>query len=75
MLETTFGISVMEPWEKAVFLTFVTLLTLLIAAWLYQVLPNQLFHVQHRVAYYLFGHSSGNEHVLHWGDTMSVRDL
>jgi len=86
MLETTFGVSVMEPWEKAVFcecsrapaslvfavasptdsrriyaVSLLTVLTLFVIIWLFHLLPTQLSHLQHRLAYYLFGHASGDE--------------
>ncbi|KAG2074162.1 hypothetical protein BDR04DRAFT_195008 [Suillus decipiens] len=61
MLETTFGISVLEPWEKLVLAIVMTLLTVLfITGCARYLIPQQFVAAQHRLSYYLWGDVGGH---------------
>ncbi|KAH7919520.1 hypothetical protein BV22DRAFT_1022881 [Leucogyrophana mollusca] len=75
MLETTFGISVMEPWEKLVFFTILSLLTLLFFTGLYRFLPQSLIDFQRRLSYYLWGHQTDERALRHWMDASAIKEL
>ncbi|KAH7915646.1 hypothetical protein BJ138DRAFT_997567 [Hygrophoropsis aurantiaca] len=75
MLETTFGISVMEPWEKLVFFTLLSFLTVLFFTGLYRFLPQSLVQFQRRLSYYLWGHQTDERAIRHWMDTSGLKEL
>ncbi|KAI9066154.1 hypothetical protein FKP32DRAFT_1538490, partial [Trametes sanguinea] len=54
-LEVTFALSMLEPWEKILIMLvlYATSLLLTVGAFLY--LPQHLYFLQSRAAYYLFG--------------------
>ncbi|KAI0367257.1 hypothetical protein BV20DRAFT_970650 [Pilatotrama ljubarskyi] len=54
-VEVTFALSMLEPWEKflVMFVMYATMILLTTACFLY--LPQRLFALQERAAYYLFG--------------------
>ncbi|KAA1477802.1 hypothetical protein DENSPDRAFT_845018 [Dentipellis sp. KUC8613] len=53
--ETTFGLSVFEPWEKILFMIIFMTITTLIATAFVKFLPAQLVGMYHRTLYYLLG--------------------
>ncbi|ETW75459.1 hypothetical protein HETIRDRAFT_331489 [Heterobasidion irregulare TC 32-1] len=53
--ETTFGASVLEPWEKTLFYTVLALVSTLFWAWVYKYLPHQLMSMALRARYYVSG--------------------
>ncbi|TFY50201.1 hypothetical protein EVG20_g11660 [Dentipellis fragilis] len=53
--ETTFGLSVFEPWEKILFMIIFMTITTLIATAFVKILPAQLVSMYHRTLYYLLG--------------------
>ncbi|THH16311.1 hypothetical protein EW146_g4310 [Bondarzewia mesenterica] len=57
-LEVTFGVSVLEPWEKILYITVLTVLSSLFGIWIYKYLPHQLSTTYARARYYV----SGQEH-------------
>ncbi|OJA18886.1 hypothetical protein AZE42_06284 [Rhizopogon vesiculosus] len=61
VIETTLAISVLEPWEKVVFLIVLSLLALLLATGCVRFLPLQFVGMRYRLAYYLWG-NEGNMH-------------
>ncbi|KIP01627.1 hypothetical protein PHLGIDRAFT_80310 [Phlebiopsis gigantea 11061_1 CR5-6] len=54
-LETTTGLSLLEPWEKVLILAIFYFLLLLLITGVYKLLPGQLEAVQYRMVYYFFG--------------------
>ncbi|KAK7689580.1 hypothetical protein QCA50_007372 [Cerrena zonata] len=55
-LETTFGLSLLEPWEKILVLVIIYLIVTLMLAGLYEFIPQQITPLYNRLLYYLFGH-------------------
>ncbi|KAI0367258.1 hypothetical protein BV20DRAFT_950525 [Pilatotrama ljubarskyi] len=53
-IETTIGLSLLEPWEKILVLTIIYLLLTLVLTGLYK-LPQQATLVHRRLLYYFFG--------------------
>ncbi|EGN98946.1 hypothetical protein SERLA73DRAFT_181689 [Serpula lacrymans var. lacrymans S7.3] len=75
-IEATFGISMLEPWEKFFYLTVVFLLAILVFTGLYQYLPQHLIDMQRRVTYYLWGGSESEERLLqHLWDATTKTEL
>ncbi|EMD32458.1 hypothetical protein CERSUDRAFT_118793 [Gelatoporia subvermispora B] len=54
-LEATFGLSLLEPWEKVLMLTIICTLLTLVLTGLYTFLPQYAALLQRRTAYYLLG--------------------
>lgn len=57
-VETTMGLSVLEPWEKVMILLIFYLLLTITATGVYRFLPQQLDVLHQRMAYYFFGHEA-----------------
>ncbi|KAI0828543.1 hypothetical protein BC628DRAFT_1363185 [Trametes gibbosa] len=57
-IETTWGLSVLEPWEKLLVLAIFYLLTTLVFTGVYKLLPQQGPLVYARMLYYVFGHET-----------------
>ncbi|KIY69540.1 hypothetical protein CYLTODRAFT_334296, partial [Cylindrobasidium torrendii FP15055 ss-10] len=51
-LETTFGMSVLEPWERFLVLGVLIILAALLATYI----PSQLARASARMVYYIYGH-------------------
>ncbi|XP_006457474.1 hypothetical protein AGABI2DRAFT_56735, partial [Agaricus bisporus var. bisporus H97] len=56
--ECTFGLTVMEPWERMVVLTFFAVVFLLVFTGLVRYFPEKLVGLQRRTVYYLWGHAT-----------------
>ncbi|KAI0320501.1 hypothetical protein OF83DRAFT_1238921 [Amylostereum chailletii] len=56
--EVTFGASVLEPWEKLVFMAVVTIIISLIGTACYKFLPHTILMNYQRTLYYAFGSSA-----------------
>ncbi|KAL4063561.1 hypothetical protein V8B97DRAFT_1523233 [Scleroderma yunnanense] len=54
--ETTLGLSALEPWESAIFLTVFSLFLFLLLRGIYYTFPSYLFVMQKRAVYYLRGY-------------------
>ncbi|KAI0354047.1 hypothetical protein OH77DRAFT_1457071 [Trametes cingulata] len=54
-IETTIGLSLLEPWEKILVLTIIYLLLTLVFTGLYKFVPQQAPLVYRRLLYYFFG--------------------
>ncbi|KAF7795463.1 hypothetical protein EIP86_006624 [Pleurotus ostreatoroseus] len=54
-LETTIGLSLLEPWEKILMIVFVYLMLALTMTGFLKYLPERTAFVQERMTYYLFG--------------------
>ncbi|KAJ8488605.1 hypothetical protein ONZ45_g13893 [Pleurotus djamor] len=57
-LEATFAITVLEPWEKVVVVTFLALVFLLILYGVITFVPKQFLTMQRRAIYYIWGHEA-----------------
>lgn len=55
LIETTFAINALEPWEKMIFFSVLSLLLFLLFRGICRIFPSQLVVVQQRAAYYLWG--------------------
>ncbi|WVQ86064.1 hypothetical protein IAT38_008232 [Cryptococcus sp. DSM 104549] len=53
--QSTFALSMMQPWEKAVILSTLSIVTLLFWISVYTYLPNHLAYLSRRFAYYVYG--------------------
>ncbi|KAH7340698.1 hypothetical protein B0J17DRAFT_652441 [Rhizoctonia solani] len=56
--ESTFGLSVMEPWERNMVLTFFFIAWALLVIACYRTLPNTLEFWTERTMFYLHGHAN-----------------
>ncbi|KAJ3820863.1 hypothetical protein F5880DRAFT_904489 [Lentinula raphanica] len=56
-VEGTFGLAVLEPWEKALLLTIFTISSIFFIAAIIQYLPQHVSDMRGRLLYYLFGSS------------------
>ncbi|KAF8628845.1 hypothetical protein AX17_005905 [Amanita inopinata Kibby_2008] len=63
--ESTFALTVMEPWEKMVMLTIFAVLFILILTGVVKYLPHRLVLMQRRAEYYLWGHEAGDIKLWH----------
>lgn len=65
-LETTFALSMMQPWEKVfvVVVGYVLFVLLLAGVWLY--LPQHFAYVHGRTMYYLLGNEAGSTSTWPW---------
>ncbi|WWC62009.1 uncharacterized protein I303_104596 [Kwoniella dejecticola CBS 10117] len=54
-LESTFATSMMQPWEKALIVTVLTFVTLLIWFSIYTYLPSHIEYLAKRWSYYVYG--------------------
>ncbi|KAH7884639.1 hypothetical protein F5I97DRAFT_1812743 [Phlebopus sp. FC_14] len=73
-IETTFAINALEPWEKLIFFSFLSLIAFLLFRGLC-LFPSQLFILQRRLSYYLWGYEADNHALRHWVGTSAVKDL
>ncbi|TDL20545.1 hypothetical protein BD410DRAFT_772507 [Rickenella mellea] len=60
-VETTFALSMMEPWEKLLLLFIFSALTTLLVTGLYKYLPHHLHTMQTRARFYLLGQDGGKD--------------
>ncbi|KZT06642.1 uncharacterized protein LAESUDRAFT_653110 [Laetiporus sulphureus 93-53] len=65
-LETTFALSMMEPWEKVLVACFFWTLFALLTAGIYLYLPDHISYVYGRTKYYLLGRELGVTSALSW---------
>ncbi|KZP28050.1 hypothetical protein FIBSPDRAFT_947957 [Athelia psychrophila] len=56
--ESTFALSMLEPWEKCLVMTILLTLMTLVTTGLYSYVPVRVVEVQRRAIYYLFGRGS-----------------
>ncbi|KAI0780342.1 hypothetical protein BD413DRAFT_607668 [Trametes elegans] len=61
-LETTSGLSLLEPWEKILVLAIFYLLLTLVFTGLYKFVPQQAPLLYHRLLYYFFGNDDPAAH-------------
>ncbi|KAI0764684.1 hypothetical protein C8Q74DRAFT_1205469 [Fomes fomentarius] len=54
-IETTCGLSLLEPWEKLLVLTILHLFLTLLCTGVYKFAPQQVSQLYRRALYYLFG--------------------
>ncbi|EIN05473.1 hypothetical protein PUNSTDRAFT_115908 [Punctularia strigosozonata HHB-11173 SS5] len=54
-IEVTFGLSVLEPWEKALVWSVFALMTVLFVTGFYRLMPQHLDLVHRRTVYYVTG--------------------
>ncbi|PIL27150.1 hypothetical protein GSI_10291 [Ganoderma sinense ZZ0214-1] len=77
-IETTSGLSVLEPWEKILTLALLYFLLTLVFTGVYKVVPQQAPLLYRRTLYYLFG-SEGSDSALsvaNWASrNTSIGDL
>ncbi|KAH9855495.1 hypothetical protein C2E23DRAFT_857683 [Lenzites betulinus] len=69
-IETTWGLSVLEPWEKILVLAFFYLLTTLVFTGVYKFVPHRGPLVYRRLLYYILGNEAEGA-----AGAMSVRHL
>ncbi|THU98583.1 hypothetical protein K435DRAFT_660532, partial [Dendrothele bispora CBS 962.96] len=55
----TFGLTVMEPWERYLVWTIFLVLFTFCVVGMVRLLPSQLILIHRRTAYYLWGHGEG----------------
>jgi len=65
-LETTFALSMMQPWEKVVVVCFFSILFATLLAGMYLYLPRHLEYLRGRATYYLLGHEIGVASAWKW---------
>ncbi|PFH51618.1 hypothetical protein AMATHDRAFT_58732, partial [Amanita thiersii Skay4041] len=56
--ESTFALTVMEPWEKIVMLTIFAVLFVIVVTGFVKYLPYRLVLMYRRAMYYLYGHEA-----------------
>ncbi|KAF9465887.1 hypothetical protein BDZ94DRAFT_1132914, partial [Collybia nuda] len=61
--ESTFVLSMLEPWEKVMLMTIFVSLYILVLTGLFRFLPRHLVVMQRRAVYYLWG-QEGDERLL-----------
>ncbi|KAF8664119.1 hypothetical protein AX16_000809 [Volvariella volvacea WC 439] len=61
--ESTFCLTMMEPWEKLITMAVISVLLTLLLTGLFKYLPQHLVVMQRRAVYYLFG-QEGDEKLL-----------
>ncbi|KAF8347443.1 hypothetical protein F5887DRAFT_955883 [Amanita rubescens] len=61
--ESTFALTVMEPWEKVVMLTIFAILFVLIMTGFVKYLPHNLALMHQRAIYYLWGHEGSDAEI------------
>ncbi|EKM77589.1 hypothetical protein AGABI1DRAFT_108085 [Agaricus bisporus var. burnettii JB137-S8] len=57
--ESTFVLSMLEPWEKVLLLSILIFSSLLIVTALFKYLPHHLNVMHHRAVYYIWGQDGG----------------
>ncbi|KAJ3720302.1 hypothetical protein C8R42DRAFT_670349 [Lentinula raphanica] len=57
-VEGTFGLAVLEPWEKALLLTIFAISSIFFIVAIIQYLPQHVLDMRGRLLYYLFGSDS-----------------
>ncbi|PCH42008.1 hypothetical protein WOLCODRAFT_73456 [Wolfiporia cocos MD-104 SS10] len=65
-LETTFALSMMQPWEKVLVACFVSLLLGSLVTGMYLYLPHHLSYIHGRAMYYLLGYDAGVSSAWKW---------
>ncbi|KAJ7100626.1 hypothetical protein B0H15DRAFT_769842 [Mycena belliarum] len=64
--ESTFALSMLEPWEKLFLITIFAVLFLLICSGMVMYLPKHLDIMQRRAVYYLWGQEGGERLLWQW---------
>ncbi|KIJ14248.1 hypothetical protein PAXINDRAFT_79551 [Paxillus involutus ATCC 200175] len=75
VIESTFAINALEPWEKLIFFSVLSLLAFLLFRGTCRILPSQLVELQQRVSYYLWGKEVDDYVLRHWVAPPAVKDL
>ncbi|KAI6037757.1 hypothetical protein EDC04DRAFT_2100227 [Pisolithus marmoratus] len=75
LFETTFAINALEPWEKMIFFSVLSLLLFLLFRGFCRIFPSQLFVVQQRAAYYLWGNDTTDRELRYHVGSGAVKDL
>lgn len=70
--ESTFGLSVMEPWERNMVLTFFFIAWMLLTVACYRTLPNTLKFWSERTMFYLHGNETDTTARVLGGQTFSL---
>ncbi|KXN85977.1 hypothetical protein AN958_10649 [Leucoagaricus sp. SymC.cos] len=60
--ESTFVLSMLEPWEKVLLLSILTMFCVLVVLGLFMYLPHHIDVMQHRAVYYLWGQEGDTRH-------------
>ncbi|KAI9567352.1 hypothetical protein HD554DRAFT_991076 [Boletus coccyginus] len=74
-IESTFAINALEPWEKLIFFSALSLLAFLLFRGVCRIFPSQLFVLQQRTSYYLWGHDADERLLRHWVAAPGVKDM
>ncbi|KAF8066779.1 hypothetical protein FPV67DRAFT_1496409 [Lyophyllum atratum] len=64
--ESTFVLSMLEPWEKILLLTIFVVLFILITMGLFKYLPQHVVIMHRRALYYLWGQEGDERLLWHW---------
>ncbi|KAK7052294.1 hypothetical protein R3P38DRAFT_3172617 [Favolaschia claudopus] len=64
--ESTFALSMLEPWEKILLLTIFAALFILVASGIIMYFPQHLAVMQRRAIYYLWGQEGSERTVWQW---------
>ncbi|KAG6328037.1 hypothetical protein ID866_11051 [Astraeus odoratus] len=71
LIETTFAINALEPWEKLIFFSVLAFFSFFLFRGVCCILLSQLFIIQRRAAYYLWGNDPLRYHMRN----AAVKDL
>ncbi|KAI6155743.1 hypothetical protein BKA82DRAFT_119950 [Pisolithus tinctorius] len=75
LIETTFAINALEPWEKMILFSVLSLLAFLLFRGVCCIFPSQLFIVQQRAAYYLWGNDTADLALRYHVGSGTVKDV
>ncbi|KAJ6447908.1 hypothetical protein C8R47DRAFT_1067132 [Mycena vitilis] len=64
--ESTFVLSMLEPWEKILLMTIFAILFLLVCSGIVTYFPQHLVVMQRRAVYYLWGQDGGERALWQW---------
>ncbi|KII85326.1 hypothetical protein PLICRDRAFT_144982 [Plicaturopsis crispa FD-325 SS-3] len=64
--ESTFALSMLEPWEKLLLITIMGLLWVFLLIGLFNYLPRHVVEMQQRTVYYLWGQEGDERLLSHW---------
>ncbi|KAJ7901618.1 hypothetical protein B0H13DRAFT_2335891 [Mycena leptocephala] len=64
--ESTFVLSMLEPWEKILLITIFAVLFLLVCSGFVMYFPHHLVVMQRRAVYYLWGQEGGERYLWQW---------
>ncbi|KAJ3494855.1 hypothetical protein NLJ89_g10723 [Agrocybe chaxingu] len=65
-IESTFVLSMLEPWEKILLLTIFFAFSLLLFTGVYKYMPQHLIFLRGRAVYYLWGQEGGERFLWQW---------